>query len=237
MNSTNRKIKASYELFILSLSILSIFNLFLYVFYPYSPAQKDVLLIMNLLLSGIFFIDVLIRLKFSGNASNYFFKKLGFIDLLSAIPILQIKILRIVSIFARSKELRETGIRKMFRTFLSTKGDSAILTMLFLIILVLQTGSVLVLNFESNVSSPQIQTAQEAMWWSFATITTVGYGDFVPLSIGGRLVGIVMMIVGLSLFGVLIGFLANVFSEDSSENDQLKNEIKNLKEEIHKLKS
>lgn len=48
----------------------------------------------------------------------------------------------------------------------------------------------------------RIASFQDALWWSAATITTVGYGDITPITVGGRLAGIVAMVVGISTFAV-----------------------------------
>ena len=49
------------------------------------------------------------------------------------------------------------------------------------------------------------------MWWDYVTITTVGYGDYYPVTPLGRLIGILLMTAGVGLFGTLSGFLANTF--------------------------
>jgi voltage-gated potassium channel len=69
-----------------------------------------------------------------------------------------------------------------------------------------------VLAFERHYARANIKTGGDALWWAYVTMTTVGYGDEFPISPGGRIVGIVMMTLGLALFGTLTGYLANSFS-------------------------
>ncbi len=54
----------------------------------------------------------------------------------------------------------------------------------------------------------RIHSFFDAIWWSSATITTVGYGDIAPVTVGGRLIGIVTMIVGISTFAVVTAKVA-----------------------------
>ncbi|MET0937789.1 MAG: potassium channel family protein [Gaiellaceae bacterium] len=54
-------------------------------------------------------------------------------------------------------------------------------------------------------------TAGDALWWGYVTATTVGYGDYYPVTTGGRLAGLVMLTVGVGLFATFSGFLANAF--------------------------
>jgi voltage-gated potassium channel len=59
--------------------------------------------------------------------------------------------------------------------------------------------------------SRNIYSGTEAIWWSIATITTVGYGDRYPTTLGGRLVDITTMIFSICVFGVLTSFLSSSF--------------------------
>ena len=58
------------------------------------------------------------------------------------------------------------------------------------------------------------QNFPDAFWWSIVTVTTVGYGDISPASLGGRIVGIFLMILGIGFLGVLTATIASVFIEN-----------------------
>ena len=64
-----------------------------------------------------------------------------------------------------------------------------------------------------------IKTAEDAIWWTMTTITTVGYGDKFPITSIGRLIGILTMLVGIGLFGTYTAFIASWFV---SNNEQKK---------------
>jgi voltage-gated potassium channel len=70
-------------------------------------------------------------------------------------------------------------------------------------------SSVLILIFEQG-NEANIKTARDAIWWSFVTMTTVGYGDHYPVTIGGRIVAIILMVTGITLFGVVTASLGNL---------------------------
>lgn len=63
-------------------------------------------------------------------------------------------------------------------------------------------------------SNGRYQSFFDALWWSAATITTVGYGDIVPTTTIGRVVGIFCMVLGISMFGIATARLAAAFSTD-----------------------
>ena len=73
------------------------------------------------------------------------------------------------------------------------------------------------LAIEVRAEGSNIQTPSDALWWTYVTIATVGYGDRYPVTDPGRVVGVVTMTVGVVLFGALTAFLANAFITSTSE--------------------
>jgi hypothetical protein len=68
-----------------------------------------------------------------------------------------------------------------------------------------------VLQIEKPAPNGNILTGEDAVWWSIVTIATVAYGDRYPTTPEGRLIGPLMIIVGVSLFSVLTSFIATTF--------------------------
>jgi voltage-gated potassium channel len=117
------------------------------------------------------------------------------------------------------------------------RAGSALLGTLFLTIVVLQFGSIFVLAAEAHADNANIRTASDALWWSYVTVTTVGYGDRFPVTNNGRLVGVAMLTIGVGLFGVLTGFLANAFlAPAKAEAEESQPPVDELRQEIEELK-
>ena len=202
----------SYELFIAALSILSVTNLLLLVLFK-SEIIDGVILILNFVLSMIFMADFLYRLSESKPKKKYLIKEYGWIDFLASLPFAQLKILRLFRLFRAGKIMRKYGTKRLIREFLSSRGASALLTIFFLAICVLEFGGIAILLAERGAENANIKTPSDALWWIFTTITTVGYGDRFPVTNPGRIVGVIVMITGIGVFGTLTGFLANAFLE------------------------
>jgi voltage-gated potassium channel len=74
-----------------------------------------------------------------------------------------------------------------------------------------------------------IKTFTDALWWAAATVTTVGYGDMYPVTTTGRAIGIGLMLVGVSLFGLLTARVAAFFlSTEESDDRQLEAIVERL---------
>ena len=78
--------------------------------------------------------------------------------------------------------------------------------------------SIAILHFEAGPDA-NILSADDALWWAFATITTVGYGDRYPTTGEGRMVAVLLMSAGVGLFGTFSGFLASWFIGEEEQAD------------------
>jgi len=210
-NASRDELKSTnYEVFILALSLLSLFNWISYFFLDDLEIERVVLLV-DALLSLIFLADFAYRLLTAKSKSNYFIKQYGWLDLLSSLPFPQAKIFRIGRVIRIMRLLGEFGVRNTISEFLVKRAGSAVYLVFFMIILVLEFGSIAILFTDHSSPGANITTAADAIWWVLVTISTVGYGDQYPVTLQGRLVAVIVILLGVALFGVVTGFLANAF--------------------------
>ncbi len=199
-----------YEIFVAGLSILSIINLGLIVLVR-DEALDSVLWVMNAILSLILFLDFCWRLWTAESRSGYFVRNYGWADLLASLPFPQLKVLRLFRLGRVYRLMREYGARNIIRSLVRERAGSALLSLLFVAILVLEFGSLWMLRLESASPDANITTASDAIWYVIVTISTVGYGDQYPVTNPGRLLGAVIIVLGVAIFGTLTGYLANLF--------------------------
>jgi voltage-gated potassium channel len=214
----------AYEIFIGALSILSIVNLLLVYAVAGDSALELVLSVMNALFSAIFLGDFLYRIFTAPSAMRYFFRGFGWADLLASLPFPQFKILRLFRLLRVFRLLRELGPRTVWTTLIHDRANSALMTLLLMGILVLQFGSISILYVEEDADGANITTASDALWYTVVTISTVGYGDQYPVTNAGRLIGTLIIVVGVGIFGTFTGYLANLFlgprkAADEAETD------------------
>jgi voltage-gated potassium channel len=208
-----------YEIFIALLSILSIVNLVL-MYLVKSESLDTVLMIMNVPITLIFMIDFLYRLKTAPDRRAYFWRNFGWADLLASLPFEQTKILRVFRLVKVYRLLQEYGAKNIGRAVVKDRAGSALLMLLFIAILVLEFGSLEMLRLEENVEGANITSASDALWYIIVTMSTVGYGDEYPITNPGRALGVVIIVVGVGIFGTLTGYLANLFLSPAKKQDE-----------------
>jgi voltage-gated potassium channel Kch len=199
---------SSYELFIGALSVLSILNLVLLVL-PISSQVKQLILIVDVALTVIFLSDFTVRFVSAPSKSRYFFRGGGWLDLIGSLPTL--RIFRLFRVLRVSRLLRRYGLRNVLRELVRDPAQGGLLLAAFFAIVTLEFGCMFVLGVEQNAPGANILTGPEALWWGIVTITTVGYGDYYPVTNPGRVVGSVTMLIGIALIGTFTGYLANTF--------------------------
>ena len=199
-----------YEIFIGVLSILSIFNLFVGLFVS-DPDLNNIFAIMNGIYSLIFISDFTYRILTVPSKSNYFFRNFGWADLLASLPFEQTKILRVFRLVRVYRLMKKVGPRKIVDTLLHDRAGSALIMLLLMGFFVLEFGSFAILKAEQTNPDANIKTASDAVWYTIVTISTVGYGDRYPTTNPGRIIGSIIIIIGVGIFGTFTGYLANMF--------------------------
>jgi voltage-gated potassium channel len=151
---------------------------------------------------------------------------MGWIDLISSIPNVDIlragRALRVIKIIRILRAFRST--KHIVTHIFKTRAQSAFTSVILLAVLLVIFSSISILQFETEPTS-NIKTAEDAIWWSYVTITTVGYGDKFPVTTEGRIIGILLMTAGVGLFGTFTGYVSSWFlgdkkTEETNEPEQ-----------------
>ena len=147
---------------------------------------------------------------------NYFIGQRGYFDLLGSVPSFGfsqytalLSIFRLSRLFRLRRFMNPENRKLLKDEILSNRGNYAALITVLLAMLVISTASILVLFFESQNPDANIQTSGDSIWWSIVTITTVGYGDRYPITMGGRITAVFVMFSGVGIIGALASILAS----------------------------
>jgi voltage-gated potassium channel len=205
------------------------------------------------LICVIFLIDFFSNLRAAPKKSDYFIKERGWLDLLGSIPSLGwltnfgkfaglFRLARL-SRFARiTRLLRGENKKTLVKDVLENRSRYALFITILLTILVLTVASVLVLQFESQSPEAKITTGGDALWYAIVTITTVGYGDYFPVTAAGRITAMFIMFMGVGIIGALASILASLLvggappeeeeTPPAAPDSSVQEELKMIKDEL-----
>jgi voltage-gated potassium channel len=223
-----------YLLYILALSCFALVLLAVLAIAPLSADEREVLEIADTVICALFFADFLVSVARAENRRRYLFTW-GWLDLLSSVPAVNaLRSARFARIVRILRVLRGVRAARVISGIIVERRAQAgmVATGLFTAVVVV-VASVAVLQFESAAGG-NIVTAEDALWWSVTTMTTVGYGDRFPLTTEGRVVAACLMFCGIGLFGVLSGLMASWFVAPSGEKRDT--EIAALRAEVREIR-
>lgn len=211
-----QKTSNSYNIFILVLTVMSLVIMAVQLL-PLSAATKQLLGYYDNIICFIFLYDFFSSLYAAPKKSDYFLRGGGWLDLLGSIPSFGItqyggllRLFRLSRLARITRLMRGENKKQLVNDVLTHRSQYAGFITLLLVFLVLVTSSVLVLEFESHSPDANITTGGDALWYSMVTITTVGYGDFYPVTPGGRMAAVFIMFGGVGIIGALSSILASL---------------------------
>ena len=118
-----------------------------------------------------------------------------------------IRLMRVLKLGHYSESIAIVG-----RVFHNRRGELAVAVFAVLVLLILASS---LMYYVENAAQPEaFPSIPAAMWWGVATLTTIGYGDVYPVTGLGRLLGSVIGILGIGLFGLPAGVLASGLAEE-----------------------
>ena len=223
-----------FQVVILLLSVYVLVAMFVELTVALPPRQAQLLRIIDDAICVIFLADFFIRLARA--KSKLAFLKWGWIDFISSIPALPFlrwgRLIRIVRIFRVLRAIRSAKV--VFGFLYRNRAQGTFATVALIAIAVAIFASLAILEVE-HVPNGNIKSPDDALWWSIVTMTTVGYGDRYPVTVGGRIIAILLMGAGISLFGTFSALLASFFIEPEQKEESA--ELKVLIEEVRSLRA
>lgn len=192
--------------------------------------------IAEIIIGAIFIVEFSLRLWSAGTDSRYagwsglfryLRRPLSIIDVIVILTLLApmfgaeltvLRLLRLLRMIALAKFGRySVALRTLARALMAKRYELSLSVVLASLILLLSATGMYIL--EADVHPDAFGSIPRALWWSIATLTTVGYGDVYPVTAAGRVFAGITAIAGIGLIALPAGILASAFSELSQRQD------------------
>ena len=213
-------------LFIQVLIVLSLISLSLDTLPDLAAEHRRYLKLFEHFCLATFTFEYFIRLGTAKNKRAFAFSFLGIIDLLvifpfylfSSIDLMSLRALRLLRLIRILKLARyNAAARRLQRAFLIAKEE--LLLFMGATIILIYLSSVGIYFFENPAQPEQFKSVFHSLWWSVATLTTVGYGDIYPVTIGGKIFTFIMLIIGLGIVSIPAGLIASALGKARELDD------------------
>ena len=200
----------------------------------------SLLLTIEWIFTIFFTIEYALRIYCTSNTKRYIFSFMGIIDLLSILPtyligfyapigsLIDIRIMRLIRIFRIFKLSPYLRSGHTMQIALRSSRPKIIVFILSISLIVIILGTLMyIIEGQQN----GFDNIPKSIYWAVVTLTTVGYGDVVPLTTLGKTVAVFIMILGYAIIAVPTGIVSAEFSKNRNEKNQEKNQHKIIEKE------
>lgn len=216
----------AFDLMIQALIVLSLIAFSIETLPNLSDGARVVLRWIEVITVAIFTGEYLLRLLVADSKPGFVFSVFGMIDLVSILPfyiatgvdLRSFRAFRLFRLFRLLKLVRyNKAIRRFHRALLIAREE--IVLYLLLTALLLYLAAVGIYHFENTAQPEAFASVFHCMWWAAVTLTTVGYGDVYPITLGGRIFTFFLLLVGLGVVAVPAGLVASALAKAREMDD------------------
>ena len=216
-----------FDFFIQLIILLSLLSFSLETLPNLPSGLRDVLEIFELISIVLFSVEYILRVIVSKKPLSYIFSFYGIIDLLAVLPfflntILDLRFLRAFRVFRVFRALKLIRYNKALNRFkVAFKIVKEELVLFFIVTMILLFLTSAGIYWFENQAQPEVfKSVFHSGWWSIVTLTTVGYGDVYPITLGGKIFTFFVLMIGIGIVAVPAGLVGTALSKARELEEQ-----------------
>ncbi|WP_036152049.1 ion transporter [Maribacter forsetii] len=183
------------------------------------PNTRKLLRVIEIFCVVVFTIEYLLRIYVADTKHKFIFSFFGIIDFLAILPfylalgvdLRSLRALRFLRLFRILKLMRYNKAIKRFTAAISTAKEE-ILLFLFVTLILIYFASVGIYYFENEAQPEHFASIFDSLWWAIITLTTVGYGDVYPITVGGKVFTFFILMIGLGVVAIPTGIISSALT-------------------------
>ena len=224
----DNKLSRYFAFFIQALILVSIVTFSVETIPNLKPETKALLYAIEVFSVSVFTIEYLLRIYVADSKPKFVFSFFGIIDLFAILPfylsfgidLRSLRALRFLRLFRILKLVRYNKAMNHFtRAIKSAKEE--ILLFIFITLILIYFAAVGIYYFENEAQPEHFSSIFDSLWWAIITLTTVGYGDVYPITIGGKVFTFIILMIGLGIVAIPTGIISSALTKsiDSKETE------------------
>lgn len=220
IENTDSRVGRYFDFTIQVLIIVSIISFSVETLPDLSDSLKGHLNTLEIVTVGVFTFEYILRFSVSDRPLRYVFSLWGLLDLIAILPfyiaagvdLRTVRSLRLLKSFRLLKVVRyNKAVGRLLKAFKEAREELVIY--LTASGMVLYLGAVGIYYFERAAQPEIFRSVFDGLWWALATLSTVGYGDVYPVTVGGKIFTGLVLMVGLGIVAVPAGIIASALSQ------------------------
>lgn len=216
-----------FDYFIQILILLSLVCFSIETFPDNSKNTKEILHLTELISVVIFSIEYVLRIYVADNKVKYILSFYGIIDLIAILPfylrfVVDLRALRAFRIFRVFRALKLIRYNKAIHRFHIAAGIVKEEMILFFIVsaILIFLSAAGIYYFENEAQPNSFKSIFHSLWWAVVTLTTVGYGDVFPITVGGKIFTFFVLMVGIGIVTIPAGLVATALTKAREVEDK-----------------
>jgi voltage-gated potassium channel len=213
--------------FIEILIIISIISFSIQTLPDLTLKTREFLNVLETVIVIIFTIEYILRIIVADNKLKYIFSFYGIIDLLAILPfyvtagidLRALRMFRLFRILRAFKLFRYSKAITRFQKALKLIKEELIV-FFFATCFMLFLSAVGIYYFENPVQPEAFKSVFHSLWWAVITLTTVGYGDMIPITVGGKVFTFIILMIGLAIVAVPTGLITSAISRTKEYDEE-----------------
>jgi len=219
----------AFDLIVQALILFSVITFSISTLPDLNAGTRELLEVTEIIVAIIFTCEYFLRLYVAERKISYVLSFYGLIDLIAIVPfyllpgvdLRSLRVFRLLSLFRLMKLFRyNRAIHQLSRALIIAKEEIVLFSLITLMLLYL--SAVGIYYFENEAQPEAFKSVFHSLWWAVATLSTVGYGDMYPITVGGKLFTFVILMLGLSIVAIPAGLLASALSKVEMEDREVK---------------
>jgi voltage-gated potassium channel len=211
-----------------ALILISVFAFSVETIPDLEPSTLKLLEMVEIVCVTIFTIEYILRIYVADKKFKFIFSFFGIIDLLAILPfylsfgvdLRSLRALRFLRLFRLLKLVRyNSAIREL--AYAINVAKEQIFLFLFITFILIYLSAVGIYYFEHEAQPEHYESIFDSLWWAIITLTTVGYGDVYPITIGGRIFTFFILLIALGIVAIPTGIISSALMKTMEEKGKL----------------